>query len=532
MTGAKSLTPNAWRQKVGGAQDDTPPPPARPGEAAFGVPLARPASRPHPGRVIPPTSPARGRLRNDRVRVIGGGLAGCEAAWQLAHAGFDVELYEMKPKKRTPAQVTDRLAELVCSNSFRSASLENAVGVIKEEMRRVGGFLMACAEVAKVPAGDALAVDREVFADEVERRLLSHPRVTRHAEEVTALPDDDVATIVCTGPLTADALAADIARACGKERLAFYDAIAPIVEAESVDLSHAYFRSRRDKGEGADYLNCPMTEAEFDAFYEALREADRVAAKGFEDLHYFEGCLPLEVLAERGRQTLLFGPFKPVGLEHPETGERPFAVLQLRKEDIHGTAYNLVGCQTRLKQPDQREVFRRIPALREARFFRYGAIHRNTYLDAPTLLDERGALKAVDGRHAGVFFAGQITGVEGYVESTASGLLTAWIVADLLQGRPLDVPPETTLLGGLYRHVRGALRADPTQRYEPSNVTWAMVPPLSRPAPRRERRRLMGERALRDLERWLLARREGGAFAGAPEAVSFSRDAGGHRGIP
>lgn len=453
-------------------------------------------------------------LRSDRVRVIGGGLAGCEAAWQLAHAGFSVELHEMKPAKRTPAQVSDRLAELVCSNSFRSASLDNAVGVIKEEMRRAGGFLMACAEVAKVPAGDALAVDREVFADTVEQRLLELPNVERVPGEVTALPDDDVATLVCTGPLTAEALASDIARASGQERLAFYDAIAPIVEADSVDMEHAYFMSRYGKGEGTDYLNCPMTEAEFDAFYTALREADRVAAKEFEDLHYFEGCLPIEVLAERGRETLVFGPLKPVGLEHPETGVRPFAVLQLRKEDVHGTAYNLVGCQTRLKQPAQREVFRLIPALREVSFLRYGAIHRNTYLDAPSLLDEVNGLRAAGGRYSNVFFAGQITGVEGYVESTASGLLTSWLVADLLQARPLDVPPETTLLGGLYRHARGVLRADATRRYEPSNVTWAMVPPIRARAQKRERRRLVAERALRDLDGWLEGRRAREAFAG------------------
>lgn len=463
------------------------------------------------------------RLNPSRARVIGGGLAGCEAAWQLANAGLDVELVEMKPKKRTPAQVSDRLAELVCSNSFRSASLGNAVGVVKEEMRRAGGFLMACAEVAKVPAGDALAVDREVFADTVERTLLAHPRVTRVNDEVTKLPIDDVATIVCTGPLTAEALADDIARACGKERLAFYDAIAPIVEADSVDMSRAYFLSRYGKGEGSDYLNCPMTDEEFDAFYDALVAADQVSAKSFEDLHYFEGCLPLEVMAARGRQTLTFGPFKPVGLEDPTTGKRYKAVLQLRKEDVHGTAYNLVGCQTRLKQPAQREVFRLIPALREATFLRYGAIHRNTYLDAPALLDEQNRLappgatagaEGGEGAYANVFFAGQITGVEGYVESTASGLFTAWMITDLLQGRPLDVPPETTMLGGLYRHVRGALRADPTAPYSPSNVNWSMVPPVSGRMGKKEKRAQMGERALRDLARWLDERRVRGAFVG------------------
>lgn len=454
-------------------------------------------------------------LRTDRVRVIGGGLAGCEAAWQLARAGFQVELREMKPHKRTPAQVSDRLAELVCSNSFRSSAVANAVGLVKEEMRRCGSFLMACAEVAKVPAGDALAVDRVVFADTVERMLLEAGNVELQPGEVTELPRDDVATIVCTGPLTADALAADIARACGRDRLAFYDAIAPIVEAESVDMSSAYFRSRYDKGEGSDYLNCPMTEAEYDVFYQALGEADRAAAKEFEELHYFEGCLPLEVMAERGRETLVFGPLKPVGLEHPETGVRPYAVLQLRKEDVHGTAYNLVGCQTRMKQPAQRAVFGLIPALKNARFLRFGAIHRNTYLDAPALLDEHNRLRAADGAASNVFFAGQITGVEGYVESTASGLVTAWLIADLLRERALDPPPETTMLGGLYRHARGVLRADPKAAYGPSNVNWSMVPPMKMRARRRERRLKMGERSLAELAAWLEARRASGAWAGA-----------------
>jgi methylenetetrahydrofolate--tRNA-(uracil-5-)-methyltransferase len=447
-------------------------------------------------------------LRDDRVRVIGGGLAGCEAAWQLARAGLDVELVEMKPERRTPAQVSDRLAELVCSNSFRSASLENAVGLLKEEMRRAGSFLMECAEVAKVPAGDALAVDRDVFAECVEERLLSLPSVTRVNAEVTELPRDDVATVVATGPLTAPALADDIARACGKERLAFYDAIAPIVEADSVDTEKAFFKSRYGKGEGTDYLNCPMTEAEFDRFFEALTKADAVDAKDLEELHYFEGCLPLEVLASRGRQTLTFGCMKPVGLEHPETGQRYFAVLQLRKENVHGTAYNLVGCQTRLKQPAQREVLRLIPGLEQARFLRYGAIHRNTYIDSPSLLDEHNRLVA-EGAPPGIFFAGQITGVEGYVESTASGLLTAWGIADLLAGRPADVPPEHTMLGGLYRHARGLIRHDAT-RYEPQNVNWGMVPPLKMRAKKKERRMKMRDRALEEIDGWLEGRRSAG----------------------
>lgn len=453
----------------------------------------------------------RAHLRRDRVRIIGGGLAGCEAAWQFAHAGFEVELWEMKPVRRTPAQVSDKLAELVCSNSFRSASLDNAVGLIKHEMRQAGGFLMACAERARVPAGDALAVDREMFAEAVESALLSLPTLTRKSEEVLTLPDDDVPTLVCTGPLTADTLAADIARVCGQERLAFYDAIAPIIDADSIDMEYAYFRSRYDKGEGTDYLNCPFTEEEFNTFSEALLSADQVSAKEFEDLHYFEGCLPIEVLASRGPKTLTFGPFKPVGLEDPRTGKRPYAVLQLRKENVHGSAYNMVGCQTRLRQPEQKQVFQMIPALRDAKFLRFGAIHRNTYLDAPTLLDEWAGLVTENGAYSNVFFAGQVTGVEGYVESTASGLFTAWLWIDLLAEKPIDIPPDTTMLGGLYRHTRGLLRADPS-KYEPSNVTWAMVPPPEVRVPKKQRKTWLRERAEKDFASWVADRKARGGY--------------------
>jgi methylenetetrahydrofolate--tRNA-(uracil-5-)-methyltransferase len=459
-----------------------------------------------------------------RVRIIGGGLAGCEAAWQLANAGFDVTLHEQKPHKRTPAQTSDHLAELVCSNSFRSANVDNAVGLIKEEMRRAGSFLMTCADVARVPAGDALAVDRVVFADVVQRRLTEHPRITLVAGEVTALPDDDVPTIVATGPLTSDALAADLARLCGRERLAFYDAIAPIVDAESIVMEDedkdggAYFKSRWNKGDSADYLNCPMTEEQYARFYDALRAADTAAAHEFEQLHYFDGCLPIEVMAERGRDTLRFGPFKPVGLYHPVTNRRSHAVLQLRKEDIHGTSYNLVGCQTRMKQGAQREVFSLVPALREVRFLRYGAIHRNTYVDAPVVLDERGAFQA----RGNVWLAGQVTGVEGYVESTASGLTVALVVADALAGKSLDVPPPTTALGGLWRHCRGVLRAAGNDDYAPSNVTWSMMPPVEpvtltgkkKKASKAERKHAASERALVDFDGWLAARRAAGRFVG------------------
>jgi methylenetetrahydrofolate--tRNA-(uracil-5-)-methyltransferase len=446
------------------------------------------------------------QLKSNVARVIGGGLAGCEAAYQLAKAGIKVSLYEMKPHKRTPAQVSDHLAELVCSNSFRSNNPLNAVGLLKEEMRRAGGFLMACAEEAKVPAGDALAVDREHFAQVVESRLLAEPNIALVREELCELPNDDIATIVATGPLTSDGLAGHIVKVLGQDRLAFYDAIAPIVEADSIDMEHAFFESRWGKGEGSDYLNCPMNQEEYEVFLKALLESDQAHAKAFENLHYFEGCLPIEELASRGPQTLLFGPFKPVGLTNPKTGARAHAVLQLRKENIHGTAYNLVGCQTRLVQPAQKGVFGLIPALKDARFLRFGAIHRNTYLDAPNVLDDHMRLMTPSGQFHNVFFAGQITGVEGYVESMACGLMVSWMLQDTLAQKPPRIAPETTALGGLYRHTRGVLRADPKDRYVPSNVTWAMMPPAfegKRKMGKEQKRQMLVERALSDLGKWL-----------------------------
>ncbi len=445
-------------------------------------------------------------MQKTKIRIIGAGLAGCEAAYQLAQAGFTIELFEMKPHKRTPAQITDNLCELVCSNSFRSNNPLNAVGLIKEEMRRLGGFIVRCAEVARVPAGDALAVDREIFSNTVESAIKNHPNIRLISEEITHLPDDGTLTIVATGPLTADALAQDIARHIGSERLAFYDAIAPIIDADGVDMEHAYFLSRYGKGDGSDYLNCSMNQAEYDAFIEALLAADQAHEKSFEQLHYFEGCLPIEVMAGRGKETLRYGPFKPVGLDDPKTGRWPYAVLQLRKENIHGTAYNLVGCQTRMTQGAQRHVFGLIPALKNASFLRYGAIHRNTYLDAPNVLDDQMRLKSLQSKTP-IFFAGQITGVEGYVESTACGWIVAHLVRDILTGKNPVPPPETTALGGLYRHTRGTWRVDAKDRYVPSNITWAMIPPLpafgTRKKPSKdEKRGLLVERALADLQRW------------------------------
>lgn len=445
-------------------------------------------------------------LRRDKVRVVGAGLAGCEVALQLANAGINVELYEMKPNKRTPAQVSDHFAELVCSNSFRSNNINNAVGLIKEEMRRAGGFLISMAEVAKVPAGDALAVDREQFAALVEGAIFAHERITVCPQEVDALWNDDVATIVATGPLTSDSLSADIARIIGRERLAFYDAIAPIIEADSIDESESFLESRWGKGESADYLNCPLTKEQYVAFIQGLIDADQAHEKPFEKLHYFEGCLPIEEMARRGEDTLRFGPFKPVGLTDPRDGRRPYAVLQLRKEDIHGSSYNLVGCQTRMLQGKQREVFGIIPALKNAKFARYGAIHRNTYLDAPNVLDDAFRICGEEGSYRNVFFAGQITGVEGYVESMACGLLVSHAVRDAIAGRTFSPPQDTTALGGLYRHTRGTLRAFADQKYTPSNITWSLIKPddvVTKKKNKEEKRARLVQRALVDLDLWL-----------------------------
>ncbi|MBI5494140.1 MAG: methylenetetrahydrofolate--tRNA-(uracil(54)-C(5))-methyltransferase (FADH(2)-oxidizing) TrmFO [Deltaproteobacteria bacterium] len=433
------------------------------------------------------------------VRVVGGGLAGCEAAWQLAVAGHDVTLHEMKPGKRTPAQHTNRLCELVCSNSLRSNNVENAVGLLKEELRRGGSLVLRAAEHARVPAGDALAVDRDVFSRFIEDALASHPHIRRVSEEVLRLPDDGVPTVIATGPLTADALAADIRARVGRDALAFYDAIAPIVEADSIDRGQVFAASRWGKGESADYLNCPLTEEEYNAFVDGLVHAEKFPLHAFEEPRYFEGCLPAEVMAARGRQTLAYGPMKPVGLTDPRTGRRPFAVVQLRKEDVAGSAYNLVGFQTRLTQPEQRRVFGIIPALRQARFLRYGAVHRNSYLDSPRVLDDRLALPALP--H--VRFAGQVTGVEGYVESCAIGFVVGRMLAAELSGRVLPPPPPTTALGALYGHTRAAQQADKTARYDPSNVTWAMFPPLPGRHRKDDRKRLMSERALAALPGWL-----------------------------
>jgi methylenetetrahydrofolate--tRNA-(uracil-5-)-methyltransferase len=434
-----------------------------------------------------------------KVTVVGGGLAGSEAAWQLARAGVAVELREMKPLRRSPAHRLDGLAELVCSNSLRSDNPENAVGLLHEELRKAGSLVLEAADATRVPAGDALAVDRERFSALVSERLAGHPLVELVRGEVTSLPAGPGLAIVATGPLTGDALAEEIARLCGG-RLHFYDAIAPIVAAESIDMAVAYARSRYGKGSGDDYLNLPFDEAQYRAFVAALLSAEKVVPHAFEEPRYFEGCLPIEVMAERGADVLAYGPMKPVGLEDPRTGRRPFAVVQLRREDVAGTAFNLVGFQTRLTWPEQRRIFRElIPGLARAEFVRLGQIHRNTFIEAPRLL-------APDLSHRErphLFFAGQITGVEGYVESTACGLLAARAVLDRLAKRPFREPPPATALGALHRHLTGAAHPAGAD-YQPSNVVFALFPPLvGKHRGKAARKTAHAERARKELEAWL-----------------------------
>jgi methylenetetrahydrofolate--tRNA-(uracil-5-)-methyltransferase len=436
---------------------------------------------------------------SEQVIIVGGGLAGSEAAWQLARAGVEVALHEMKPQRRSAAHKLDGLAELVCSNSLRSDNPENAVGLLHEELRRLGSLVLEAADATRVPAGAALAVDRERFSAAVTRALAEHPRVRVAHEEVTALPDGPGLAIVATGPLTGDALAAAIARLCGG-RLHFYDAIAPIVAADSIDMSIAYARSRYGKGEGDDYLNLPFDEAQYGAFVAALLAGEKVKPHDFEEPRYFEGCLPIEIMAERGPEVLAYGPMKPVGLEDPRTGRRPHAVVQLRREDEAGTAYNMVGFQTRLTWPEQRRIFREhIPGLAQAEFVRLGQIHRNTFIEAPRVLAPD--LSHREERH--LFFAGQITGVEGYVESTACGLLAARAVLDRLAGRPFRPPPPATAMGALHRHLTGAAHP-PGAGYEPTNVVFALFPPLEgRHRGKAARKIAHLERARREITGWL-----------------------------
>jgi len=424
------------------------------------------------------------------VRVIGAGLAGSEAALQLASMGFLVKLYEMKPKKKTPAQKLDGFCELVCSNSFRSNLSTNAVGLLKDEMLLLNSFLLRLAFLAQVPAGDCLAVDRIVFSNLVEKALRENKNIELVSEEVTTLPLDDIPTIIATGPLTSDALAANLVHFIGQDRLDFYDAIAPIVDAESIDMNQAFIRSRWQE-EAGDYINCPMDENIYQQFVQGLLDSTKAIPHSFEDARYFEGCLPIEVMAERGFNTLRFGPMKPVGLIDPRTETRPYAVLQLRKEDKYGTSYNLVGCQTRMTIPEQKRVFSLVPALKNVQFMRYGSIHRNTYVNAPLVLDENLRLKNKDGHASNIFLAGQITGVEGYVESMAVGIMVAHSIFSKMNDHPRWQIPKESAMGGLYGHILGHHRHH-DDAYVPSNVTWAMIPPL--PKEKREGRALRRKR--------------------------------------
>ena len=473
------------------------------------------------------------------IVIIGGGLAGSEAAWQAASRGVPVTLYEMRPVRPTAVHKTDRLAELVCSNSFRGDKLDNAVGLLKEEMRRLGSLVMRAAEASRVPAGAALAVDRERFAQTITDALAAHPLVTIVRQEIAAIPDstERAPVIVATGPLTSEALSADVARLVGGDHLYFYDAISPIVLAESIDRGKVFRASRWDRsyrgsypffecdpakkgydplgpacgvddGEG-DYLNCPMTRAEYERFYDALVHAESATVHDFDKEKFFEGCLPIEVMAHRGADTLRFGPMKPVGLIDPRTGGQPYAVVQLRQDNLAGDHYSLVGFQTQVKWGDQARVLRLIPGLEAAEFVRFGMVHRNTYVNGPTVLAETWQVRA----RPTLFFAGQMSGVEGYVESAASGLVAGLNAAALASGEPVSALPRTTAIGALAYYVSHANPA----HYEPSNITFGIMEPLAN-APRNKlaRKLALSERALADLTRWMTLSRHYLLARGAP----------------
>jgi methylenetetrahydrofolate--tRNA-(uracil-5-)-methyltransferase len=433
------------------------------------------------------------------VHVIGGGLAGSEAAYQLAIRGHDVILHEMRPLVQTAAHRSDRLAELVCSNTFKSTEVTNAHGLLKAEMRLLGSMILECADEARVAAGSALAVDRDIFAATVTARIESEPGITIVREEVTSI---DAPCIVATGPLTSDALATAIRRRLGEDALAFYDAIAPIVAKESIDNSKVFRASRYDKEtsaiaeNGGAYLNCPMTREEYDAFLDALTTADQYHGHEFDEAPYFEGCMPVEVAASRGRDTLRFGPMKPVGLRDPHTGRDAYAIVQLRQEDRAGRMWNLVGFQTRLRIPEQQRVFKMIPGLAEAEFLRYGSIHRNSYLNSPAALDQFLAAKG----DSALMFAGQLTGVEGYTESSATGLLAGINLGRKLDGQSPIVPPPTTMLGALYRYIR---ECNP-KHFQPMNANFGLLDDLTAPVrDKKLKRELFAERALNEMKAWI-----------------------------
>jgi len=442
----------------------------------------------------------------NRVKIIGAGLAGSEAAWQCARRGVPVELYEMRPVRTTPAHQTADFAELVCSNSLKSESENTAPWLLKEEMRRAGSLLIEIARECAVPAGHALAVDRTVFSARVTEVISHEPLIQIHREEVTGVRDDEI-TVIATGPLTSDALSQEIARLTESgtnsraevlaSHLYFYDSISPIVEADSIDMSKVYLAARYDKG-SADYINCPMSKEEYDVFYDALLAAESVEAKEWEKLNYFEGCLPIEEIARRGRDTLRFGPMKPVGLKDPRSGKMPYAVVQLRQENLRADSYNLVGFQNHLKYGEQARVLRLIPGLENARFLRFGQIHRNTYINSPTLLNSTLQMK----EHPTILFAGQICGVEGYVESIATGMLAGIHAAALLSGESSIAPPRATALGSLMHYIT---QADP-KKFQPANITFDLLPPLEkRIRDRQQRHKMQCDLALEVLNEWLVS---------------------------
>jgi len=427
------------------------------------------------------------------IVIIGGGLAGSEAAWQVANRGIRVLLYEMRPERMTDAHTTGDLAELVCSNSFKSNELTNAHGLLKEELRKLGSIIIGIADKTRIPSGSALAVDRKEFSGMVSDAISSHPGIKVIREEVSE-PLFEVPVIIAAGPLTSGNLVRWIKNTIGDELIYFYDAISPVISSDSINMDIAFRASRYNKG-GDDYLNCPMDRREYEQFYNALIKADKVPAKDFEDIPYFEGCMPIEVLAGRGIETLLYGPMKPVGLKDLRTGEQPYAVIQLRQEDKYGQAYNMVGFQTRLKWPDQRKVFRMIPGLEQAEFLRYGSLHRNTFINSPLILDSSLRLKKVDN----IYMAGQITGVEGYTESVSSGLLAGLSAAHYLKGNEFPPPPETTCMGALLNYVTSGN----AQKFQPMNINWGLIAPLSVKIKNKDmQRKRLAERAIEDIVRW------------------------------
>ena len=431
-------------------------------------------------------------MREDVV-IIGGGLAGAEAAWQAASRGARVTVYEMRPKESTQAHKTGLLAELVCSNSLGSGDILNAPGILKEEMRRLNSLIMRVADDVRVPAGSAVAVDRDQFAQRITQALEGHPNVRIIREEITEVPADCVC-IIATGPLTSEKMAMAIRNLTHSDSLYFFDAISPIIDTDSIKMDAVFRASRYGKG-GADYLNCPMDEATYDAFYTALLSAEKVQPKEFEKVPYFEGCIPIEVMAERGRQTMLFGPLKPVGLEDPKSHARPHAVVQLRAENVHGSCYNMVGFQTKLTYPEQRRVFRMIPGLENAEFLRYGSLHRNTFVNSPRLLRDTLQLKV----RGTAFLAGQLVGVEGYTESAAMGGLAGINATRGLAGLPLVTPPPTTAHGSLITYIT---TCEP-RYFQPINTNFGLFPPLpSRIRDKDQKRRLIGQRALEDFGTW------------------------------